>query len=147
MLDVPRALLTALYRAAVEGAAPFPRTHRAARDWLVTHRDDFEPGARVHLIALGKAAPSMFAGTAQALADLELPVAGGVIVRAFDPSEKAASGIPDTVRVVTGDHPVPGPGSLEAGDAIEAAVHEVHAGDVVMILLSGGTTALAAAPV
>jgi hydroxypyruvate reductase len=119
------------------------------RDWIDANREDFAPDARVHIIALGKAAPSMFAGAARALEGSGIEVAGGVIVRAFDPSggtDGTSAGVPETVRVVTGDHPVPGPGSLEAGDAIESAVHEVSAGDVVVVLLSGGTTALAAAP-
>ena len=150
MLDIPRALLTALYRAAVEGAAPFPRTRDALSAWLAEHRDGLPHDARFHCIALGKAAPAMFGGAARALADAGLDIAGGAIVCANRPAGNFVGDgitIPGSVSVSVGDHPVPGPASLDAGDAIEDAVREVDPGDVVIVLLSGGTTALAAAPV
>jgi len=149
LLDVPRALLTALYRAAVEGAAPFPRTRDALTAWILANRDRIPRDARVHCIALGKAAPAMFSGAARALADEGIDIAGGVIVCANRPTGDASGdrGIPPAVSLYVGDHPVPGPGSLEAGDAIDEAVLDVDSGDIVVVLLSGGTTALAAAPV
>ncbi|MES2523566.1 MAG: DUF4147 domain-containing protein [Gemmatimonadota bacterium] len=145
MLDIPRALLTALYRAAVEGAAPFPRTQRAVASWLAARPDLSEAAsARVHCIALGKAAPAMFSGAARAIADAGHVIAGGVVVCA---SAAGQGDLPEHVRLFVGDHPVPGPGSLEAGDGIDDAIQEVGPGDIVVVLLSGGTTALAAAPV
>jgi glycerate 2-kinase len=150
LLDVPRALLTALYRAAVEGAAPFPRTRDALAAWLADHRDGLPRDARFHCIALGKAAPAMFGGAARALDDAGLEIAGGAVVCANHPAgDVGGEGItiPATVSVSVGDHPVPGPASLDAGDAIDDAVRQVDGGDVVIVLLSGGTTALAAAPV
>ena len=150
MLDIPRALLTALYRAAVEGAAPFPRTRDALADWIAANRADLPRDARVHCIALGKAAPAMFGGAARALADAGLEIASGAIVCANRPADDLLGdgiAVPPNVTVSVGDHPVPGPGSLDAGDAIDAAVQEVDGGDVVVVLISGGTTALAAAPV
>lgn len=159
MLDIPRALLVALYRAAVEGAAPFPRTRDAVSHWLAAHRGDFAPDARIHIIALGKAAPAMAAGAAQALADAALALDGGLVVRAQgayarDVARDGAADarvtepdLPASLRVVVGDHPVPGPASLDAADAIESAVHDVSASDIVIVLLSGGTTSLAAGPV
>lgn len=137
----------------MEGAAPFPRTRDAVAEWVTAHRGDFSPDARIHCIALGKAAPSMAAGAARALADQGFALHGGVVVTAFAPPASAPAGgdandsLPSSLNVVIGDHPVPGPGSLDAADAIESAVHDVAPSDVVFVLLSGGTTSLAAGPV
>jgi glycerate-2-kinase len=126
----------------VQGAAPFSRTRDALSRWLASA--DAPAGGGIHCIALGKAAPSMFAGAQRAVEDAGRAVVGGVIVCAAGHAELPQ--VPG-VRVFVGDHPVPGPDSLDAGDGIDDAVQNVQAGDIVIVLLSGGTTALAAAPV
>ena len=65
------------------------------------------------VIAIGKAAAAMARGAASVL-----DVAGGVCVT--DHPEP----VPDTMRLVIGDHPVPGPASLEAGAAVLEAVQK-----------------------
>jgi hydroxypyruvate reductase len=142
-----RALAVALYRAAVEGAAPFPRTRDAVSTWLAAN--PLNLGTRIHLIALGKAASAMTAGAAHALAQHQHDVASGVVVTSHAPArtELGPTGaLPAGIDIHLGDHPVPGPASLDAADAIDDAVLRVEPGDVVFVLLSGGTTALAAAP-
>ncbi len=141
-----RALATALYRAAVEGAAPFPRTRDALRAWSGARLRD---GARVHLIALGKAAGAMTAGAIDALGASHERIASAIVVTSHVPtaSELGPSGaLSSMVEVHLGDHPVPGPASLDAADAIDDAVRRVEPGDQVVVLLSGGTTSLTAAP-
>ncbi len=147
----PRALLAALHRAAVEGAAPFDRARDATRHWFVARRD---PAPAVHLFALGKAARAMAAGAVAALAGTSARIAGGVVVSAnapggpsLDVTAARDQPLPPTVSLHVGDHPVPGPRSLAAADAIADAVRAVQPGDVALVLLSGGTTALCAAPV
>lgn len=140
----PRALATALYRAAVEGAAPFPRTREAVHRWRMTGG---VAAARVHIIAMGKAAASMTAGAIDALAGMQVVSAIVVTSHAPTTSELGPDGtLPDMVELLLGDHPVPGPASLDAADAIADAVIRVEPGDHVVVLLSGGTTALTAAP-
>lgn len=156
-----RALAIALYQAAVEGAAPFPRTRDAVRDWLqlreasrmlaanVDTNIETNVGPRVHCIALGKAATAMMAGTHEALLAVDRPMSSGLVVTAHTPTpvEYGPRGaLPDVVEFRIGDHPVPGPGSLDAADAIDDAVRRVAPGDMVVVLLSGGTTSLTAAP-
>ena len=51
------------------------------------------------------------------------------------------------LRVVVGDHPLPGERSLAASDAVAALVREIGPRDDVVLLLSGGATSLVAAPV
>lgn len=155
-----RALAIALYRAAVEGAAPFPRTrdavahwlrqHPAAHRWLPTAPPGFTPRApRVHCIALGKAASAMTAGALNALSTAHQRVAAGLIVSSHEPTARdvgTREALPAVLEIRVGDHPVPGPASLDAADAIDDAVRRVTPGDLVVVLLSGGTTALTAAP-
>jgi glycerate 2-kinase len=146
-LHDPRALLRALHGAAVQGAAPWPRTQAAVGAWCRTAR--LAPGTGVHLLALGKAAPAMAAGAAAAVDDVGAHVVGGLVVAGHPPGGGALPDppLPTAVRRVTGDHPVPGPASLAAADALGEAVEAIPAGGVVVVLLSGGTTALCAAPV
>ena len=144
-----RAFAAALYHAAVEGAAPFPRTRDAVRAWMAAHPTTIASSTRVHVIALGKAASAMTAGAADALFERDIAITSGVAVTSHQPaiSELGPRGtLPWTVEVHIGDHPVPGPASLIAADAIDDAVRNVEPNDVVFVLLSGGTTSLAAAP-
>ena len=150
MLSQPRALLTTLYRAAVEGAEPFARTRLAVAQWISAHRDAVRAPARIHVIGVGKASVAMTAGAVRALHDLGLDPQFGIVVCATTNSEQArehARQLPPSFAVVEGDHPVPGPASLRAADLIAEAVHEVRSGDIALVLISGGTTALTAAPV
>lgn len=138
-----RALATALHRAAVEGAAPFARTAAAVASWLAAHPS--RHGA-THVLALGKAASAMCAGACHALQERDEPIASGLIITSHVTDASLASYIPPVVDAVIGDHPVPGPNSLAAADALDDAVLRVDAGDTVVVLISGGTTSLAAAP-
>ena len=144
-----RAFAVALYQAAVEGAAPFPHTRDVVHSWMALHRDVLTPTSRVHLFALGKAASAMTAGAADALSALRQPIVAGVVVTSHSPSPSELGPLgmlPATVVVHLGDHPVPGPQSLAAAEAIDDAIRCVAPGEVVLVLLSGGTTSLAAAP-
>ncbi len=131
----------------MEGASPFPRSRDAVRKWFAGH--DVAENVPVHVFALGKAAPAMAAGALSALEGLRRGVEGGIVVSSHEPGTAELHGVslPRNLVVCVGDHPVPGPASLHAADAIEDAVAQVSTGDVVLVLLSGGTTALCAAPI
>ncbi len=145
-----RDLLAALHRAAVEGVEPLSRTREAVARWLAEHRDAVaacrEAGGSVRIFAMGKAAVAMTAGGVRALHDHRLDPQHGIVVAASTSAEYASELPPDFV-IVAGDHPVPGPASLRAADLLDSAVHDLRAGDIALVLLSGGTTALTAAPV
>jgi glycerate 2-kinase len=143
----PRALLSALYHAAVQGAAPFPRTRDAVRAWFDA-RPSLPVDAPLFVIALGKAAPAMMAGALEALVPLGRTVQAGLVVAAHTPKRGDAGGdLPRPIRLLLGDHPVPGPASLDAADALDDLLLEIVSGSIVLVLLSGGTTALCAAPI
>jgi glycerate 2-kinase len=128
VLPPSRQLLGRLYQAAVNGANPETATRDAVAGLV------FGPEA-VHIIALGKAAVAMANG---AIAALGRAPAGGVIV--------APEAAPSSLTVVVGDHPIPGAGSLAAAAAIGDAISRVGPSDRVLALVSGGASALLAAP-
>jgi glycerate 2-kinase len=128
VLPPPRETLGRLYQAAIDGANP----ETATRDAVA----QLAPGSdSVHIIALGKAAVAMANG---AIAALGRAPTGGVIV--------APASAPSSLPVVVGDHPIPGAGSLAAATAIGEAIARVGSAERVLALVSGGASALVAAP-
>lgn len=99
------------------------------------------PRSRLIVIGLGKAAPAMLNGAISLLGDL---VSAGLCVSKVEVSpEKMVSGI----HYLKGNHPVPGEGSQEAGKAIQEILRGLNPEDLVLLLLSGGGSALATLPV
>jgi glycerate 2-kinase len=131
-----RDLLIELYAAATAAVDPAPAL--SAR----LARLEAEIRGRPWVLALGKAAEPMARAAVQTLARWGTEPAGGLAVGpAAHPAPHA------TIRVVPGDHPEPGAGSLAAAQALGHAAGMVAAEDEVWILLSGGATSLLAAPV
>lgn len=129
MPDSPR--IEQWYRDAVRACDPREATCQAVRALAFT--------APPLLVAVGKAAVSMAEGAIEALG--EAP-AGGLIV--------SPTGIPPTyhgLAHLAGDHPVPGARSAAAADAIGEVVAASPRGPDALVLVSGGTTSLIAAPV
>jgi hydroxypyruvate reductase len=124
-----------LYDAAVAGAAPGPVTAAALRDFSA------KPGQRIFLYALGKAAHPMASAAVAALQRSLLSIAGGVIVSPeLSPSPHA------TIAALEGNHPLPGRLSFTAADRIGDAAVGMRSTDIAIVLLSGGSTSLIAAP-
>jgi hydroxypyruvate reductase len=162
----PRRLLVELYDAAIAGALPETATRTAVSAFAIP-----QP-TRVHIIAIGKASVAMTAGALRALGEVGIAPAGGVVVapaplsgrRKTEPllvreplgtqssqatPSRGATGAAERVaplQLVFGDHPVPAGGSLAAATAIGEAVAAVNATDLVLVLVSGGGSSLAAAP-
>ena len=131
----PAALLAELYAAATAAVNPGPA--------LARRLAALPPGgASPWIIALGKAAYPMAQAAVEVLAARGAEPAGGLIV----PPASSASPHP-RLRVVPGDHPEPGPGSLAAADALGEVAAHASRGAEVWVLLSGGTTSLLGAPV
>jgi hydroxypyruvate reductase len=94
---------------------------------------------RWHVIAVGKAAAPMLRAC---LAGAPAPPATALLV-----APAAGSSLPATVEQLIGGHPVPTDGSVAAGErALEIARGAGH-DDLLLVLLSGGASALMAAPV
>lgn len=95
------------------------------------------PG-RVVILALGKAAPAMARGAARALGRSRLE---GIVVT------NHPDDVPLGLDVMLGNHPIPGAGSLAAGEALLTLAATIGTDDTAVVLVSGGGSALAEAPV
>lgn len=129
-------LLMEIYRAAVRGADPGV----AVREALAA--DPVRPAQRLWLFAIGKAAHTMASAAVATLGEQGVTPAGGVVVGAHAEVAPHAD-----LETATGEHPLPGTQSLRAAERIGAIVERVQPGDDALVLLSGGGSSLAAAPV
>ncbi|MDJ0664147.1 MAG: DUF4147 domain-containing protein [Acidimicrobiia bacterium] len=93
---------------------------------------------RVVVMALGKAAPAMARGAAAALGRAELE---GLVVSNHEDE------IPPGLELLIGSHPVPDHRSHHAGMALLDLADTLGPADTALVLLSGGGSALAVAPV
>ena len=100
------------------------------------HEKSISVGKRTFALSLGKAACAMV----NALAD-ELSLADALVIT------KHASFLTfEHVTVIEGDHPVPGSASLKAGNAAIKFLSQLGQDDLLVCLISGGGSALMAAP-
>ena len=88
------------------------------------------------VIAIGKAAPAMVRGAAE-VAD----VVDGICV-----SANGGEDVPPNVECVVGDHPVPGPASMAAGEAVLRFARDAPKDIPLVALISGGGSSLCEAP-
>jgi hydroxypyruvate reductase len=100
---------------------------------------DLDAFERVLVVGAGKASVPMARGAIHALGERIL---GGVVVtKAHD------VGAVGPVAVLRGGHPLPDAASVEAARRLRACVTEAGERDLVLVLVSGGASALACAPV
>ena len=132
--------LRGYYEAALAAADPA----RVVREGLSEREVVLELGRdRPHwIIALGKAAPAMAGAAFAHCTTAGLAVAGGLII-GIEASESPGPGI----EVRAGDHPVPGVRSAVAAERLAAITERIGREDVVLLLLSGGTSSLVGAPI
>lgn len=139
----PAATLRACYEAALRAADPA----RVAREGLRAHEVALETGRdRPHwIIAVGKAAPAMAGAALSFLREERRALAGGIVVGAADTI--APDDATSPLEWLAGDHPVPGARSAHAAERLGALVERVGRDDVVLVLISGGTSSLVGTPV
>jgi hydroxypyruvate reductase len=125
--DPGRALLLDLYHTAIRAVDGRAAMARAAAERAIVD---------TAVIAVGKAALPMLAGVKDVL--------GAHCVRAFVVTTAAAEVPPPDpyTHVCIGDHPVPGPRSLAAGDALNTFLDALPPGLPVWVLVSGGASSL-----
>ena len=117
-----------IQNAALEAADPARAVLRALGPPSVT---------RVYLVALGKASIGMTSAALERLGDR---VVAGVV--AHPHALKAPADWPKTIRAIGAGHPYPDEGSLQAGEAAWRMLGEARRGDLVLVLVSGGGSAL-----
>ena len=95
-------------------------------------------GRITHLLAVGKAASAMCAGALERLAE----DGRALVVTKYGHGEEAVVAHP-RVTLMEAGHPLPDENSLRAGRAVDAFVRSVAAGAELVMLVSGGASALA----
>lgn len=98
------------------------------------------PDSRIRLVAIGKASLAMSAAANDLLGER---IDSGVIVCKHNPTGADHLG---NVKILQGNHPVPDHRSVEAALAIQTVVRGLTEHDVVLLLISGGGSALACLP-
>ena len=95
--------------------------------------------APLHVIAVGKAAPAM---TMALLQRPEVAVASALVI-----GTHRAADLPESVEWCEAGHPYPDERSLEAGRHARARVSTLSSSEHLLLLVSGGASALMAAPI
>ncbi len=90
----------------------------------------------IYAFGLGKAAPAMTAALAETI-----PLTDILVVT------KHATSVPQSAAVILGSHPIPDEASLAAGRAALKFVSQLAPDDLLICLISGGGSALMAAPI
>lgn len=128
-------MLFELFDAGVAAAAPGPITASAVAAL------DIDRSAQVSIFAFGKAAHPMAEAAIAALLKSLGSIAGGVVV-----SPEGGPAPYPTLVSMRGDHPIPGQNSFAAAAKIAEVTAGRRSNDVAIVLISGGTSSLIAAP-
>jgi glycerate 2-kinase len=99
---------------------------------------DLDCAGRIYVIGAGKAGAAMAAAAEHILGDR---ISAGVICVPVLPTQSA-----DRFQFLLGGHPIPSSGSLAAGEAISRLLETTTKEDLVLILLSGGASAILELP-
>ncbi len=130
------AQVTGILQAALAAVEP----RQTVRAYLSNLPDAPGMAGQVRVVAFGKAAEGMLLGAVDAL--------GSRVNAALAISKHPTGALPGWVTQVRGDHPVPGEGSVRAGQAVvDFLSAPAGDGETVLVLISGGGSALVTQPV
>jgi glycerate 2-kinase len=135
--------LIGIYRAAVEAVNPARLIDAAISGTIpgaATIAQEVATAPRVLVIAIGKAAAAMAAALEDRLGGR---IVGGIAVV---PDADVTDIRDRRVRVLPGGHPLPTADSQAAAGAVLAMLAQVRSDDLVLLALSGGASAMFAAP-
>ncbi len=136
--------LAIIRRAAMDAADPYAAVCRN----LSIRGDELRVGdktlslnaiSNIFLVALGKASPAMCLATTDALGDR---VAAGVAAIPIG----YENSLPNFIHIFPAGHPLPDEGSLAAGKAVAELLASTQASDLVLVLISGGGSAMLELP-
>ena len=103
-----------------------------------THIFGLKPGARIFLVACGKAAPAMTRATVEIL---QGQIEAGVIA-----APRLIDDLSPSLQIFRAGHPLPDAGSLAAGHAAALLLESTTADDLLLALISGGGSAMLELP-
>jgi glycerate 2-kinase len=138
-MDARTAVLE-IMNAAIESADPYAavrRSLRVAGDRLVVSGKELPLSGRVYLLAFGKAACAMARAAAEILGER---IEEGIIVTKYGYAEECPK--TERLRVIEAGHPVPDENSLLGGKLGLELAEKVGENDVLLVLISGGGSAL-----
>lgn len=104
--------------------------------------DDLSACRRVGLVSIGKAALPMAQSAVKSLGSI---IKSGIVVSKVIPDN--ASVILPTMKILRGNHPIPGVESIQAAKEIIHYVGKFGKSDAILFLISGGASALVTHPV
>ena len=121
---------------------------RVQADRLMPEADDSFPNAAgtLRVVGMGKAALAM-AGTWEDRCPDDVDDGVAVVPEGHPETLPERLPRPSTIRVLEGGHPLPSQGSVRAGRRILEQADAVGTDDVLVVLISGGGTALSSLPV
>lgn len=130
----PRADLLEIYQAALQAV----EGQRVVRDYLGADwcPADFSGEREVAVLAVGKAASAMMAGAESALGS---QISEGLVVTKYDHHSHSHG---NSIEVIESAHPIPDSSSLVAGARVQTFIQGLGADDPVLVLISGGASAL-----
>lgn len=128
--------MRAVLDAGLAAADPEPVTRDALAS--LVRRRALAPRGRLVALAAGKAAPAMARAARQAL--------GGALDALLVVTHARSGPLPRGARLRLASHPVPDASSVAAGREVLALAESLGANDLLLVLLSGGASALLCAP-
>ena len=116
-----------------------------AGDQLIVaqHSYELKTYGAIHVIGFGKAVLSMALGLVSVLGD---SVGDGFLITKHLDQTKQAQ-LPDSFTIMKGNHPVPGADTFASSAALLKFAANIQPEDLVIVLVSGGGSALCSAPV
>jgi hydroxypyruvate reductase len=138
-----RATAAAVLKAGLRAADPRLAVRRALRSsaqGLSIAGERLAPKGRLVLLAVGKAAPAMAAAAVDVLGSR---FESGLVITT---AASGAAPVPLPFEVLEAGHPVPDRRGLRAAAAAESLLRDLGAHDLLLLLLSGGASALLPAP-
>ena len=130
-----RADALALFHAAIDAANP----EAAVKAALAREAEEIRRAARVFVVAIGKGAVPMLSA---ALASLGRPAEAALALTNYENAETSIPG----AEILGAAHPVPDENGLKGAARIEALAASAGEGDLLLVLMSGGGSALLCAP-
>lgn len=125
-------------RGAIEAASPRYLINRAVQDAALASRLNGPAAKTLHVIAVGKAAPFMADSFAAIGGDR---VRDGIVIGTHLPIE-----LPKRLEWIPSSHPLPDERSVAAGRRALEVARRTEADETLIVLLSGGASALMAVP-
>ena len=140
-----RAHFSQIRTAVLSAGDPYQAVHRHldfSGSSLTARSFSFSPNksGRIYLIAIGKAAGAM----TQAVLDILGPQIHAGVITFLD---ELCKDFPPQLNTIKTGHPLPDAGSISAGSAAQALLRETRPEDLVIVLISGGGSAMFELPI